>query len=672
MGVELKRPTPAQLAGNAAAPDAVNRSGTIAPRMYNQNVRSYSRPVQGPSNNRNNRRNQNTRKSSTRRNTPRSNSRNRPSSTNTNNNQVLRSNSGLSVPRHWNWYGQDFYGYLKDGEAWYQYTDTNGKVHNQRYTEGTAREFNLPTQVTQVNSRGVSKNTSRNNGRNYNQNNNVNNNRNRGTTNNQPTQLGQNNPQQNNQPESDLNEFNNIAEREQQRMSGFYEKMIQRGLIDPSNYNGKFEVTQEQNQEPVVTRMYNYNKTDNYDQWESEMWKDPFVHNKNQDDVNPNSRQESWMDSYLESNGFNTRIARMPNNPIHYDPTQVNPQFIADLLKLRYDLYNSGIFDSRNADWFTRDHLKQYLQYQQEKGNFIPDNDLFKNFSNDEIIDILNYVAQNENQNNNSKSILYAKNGTNITQYFKNGKKIHIKESQKGSFTRYCGGNVTSECIARGKASPDPRIRKKATFAANARKWKHQYGGSLNYGQNDIYDEDDDRIDYRNIAVDKEIFNPYGRFAFGLDDEYEPDKWYVGNKGGGDQVWNNHVNIVKTVYQQLQTAIRNTYNNYSDAQVNQLADWMTRHYIGENGWTPMNKVKNFGGFSGARTIAGWVTGMKEWYPKSMSATNFRGYIEGLKSNKNGQRYNSVQPGNSYYNNLFRDFGPGTRVDKILKQINGTK
>ena len=406
MGVELRRPTPAQLAGNAAAPDAVNRPGTLSQRVYNQNVSSYSRPTQGSSNRRNNKRNQNTKKPSTRRNTPKSNSRNRPSSTNTNNNQFLRSNSGLSVPRHWNWYGQDFYGYLKDGEAWYQFTDTNGKVHHQRYTEGTAREFNLPIQInfqnaSISNSRSTNGQSSANNsGRNNNRNNN---NRNTGTTNNQPTQYSQ--------PESDINELNNIAEREQQRMSGFYEKMIQRGLIDPSNYNGNFEVTQNQNQEPVVNRMYNYSKTDNYDQWESEMWKDPFApKEKNQDNSTPSSKQDSWFDQYLSSGGFNTRIARMPNSPMHYDPTQVSPQFIADLLKLRYDLYNSGIFDSRSGDWFTRDHLKQYLQYQQEKGNFIPDNDLFKNFSNDEIIDILNYVAQNENQSNNS-NISYAKRG---------------------------------------------------------------------------------------------------------------------------------------------------------------------------------------------------------------------------------------------------------------------
>ena len=56
---------------------------------------------------------------------------------------------------------------------------------------------------------------------------------------------------------------------------------------------------------------------------------------------------------------------------------------------------------------------------------------------------------------------------------FKEGGGIHIKKENRGKFTEYCGGKVTSECIARGKRSSSPTIRKRATFAANARKWKH-------------------------------------------------------------------------------------------------------------------------------------------------------------------------------------------------------
>lgn len=53
----------------------------------------------------------------------------------------------------------------------------------------------------------------------------------------------------------------------------------------------------------------------------------------------------------------------------------------------------------------------------------------------------------------------------------KNGNKIHIKKKNRGKFTEYCGGNVTEECISKGKNSSDPKIRKRATFAQNARRW---------------------------------------------------------------------------------------------------------------------------------------------------------------------------------------------------------
>lgn len=60
-----------------------------------------------------------------------------------------------------------------------------------------------------------------------------------------------------------------------------------------------------------------------------------------------------------------------------------------------------------------------------------------------------------------------------LVQKFKKGSKIHIKESKKGSFTKYCKGKVTNECIAKGLRSPNPAIRKKANFARNSRKWNH-------------------------------------------------------------------------------------------------------------------------------------------------------------------------------------------------------
>lgn len=64
----------------------------------------------------------------------------------------------------------------------------------------------------------------------------------------------------------------------------------------------------------------------------------------------------------------------------------------------------------------------------------------------------------------------------NYIDIFKKGG-IHIKKENRGKFTDYCGGKVTEECIQKGKNSPDPKIRKRATFAQNARHFKHQEGG---------------------------------------------------------------------------------------------------------------------------------------------------------------------------------------------------
>ena len=67
----------------------------------------------------------------------------------------------------------------------------------------------------------------------------------------------------------------------------------------------------------------------------------------------------------------------------------------------------------------------------------------------------------------------------NTLQFLKNGSGIHIKKKNRGKFTSYCGGKVTDASIRKAKASGNPTLVKRATFAANARKWKHKDGGIL-------------------------------------------------------------------------------------------------------------------------------------------------------------------------------------------------
>ena len=103
-----------------------------------------------------------------------------------------------------------------------------------------------------------------------------------------------------------------------------------------------------------------------------------------------------------------------------------------------------------------------------ELRNTFKDEKSFRNY--------MHHFVLNNTPKFDSNNVYYAKFGNKL---LKNGSGIHIKKKNRGSFTRWCGGNVTEECIRRGKASSNPKIRKKATFADNARHFKHKDGGVL-------------------------------------------------------------------------------------------------------------------------------------------------------------------------------------------------
>lgn len=62
--------------------------------------------------------------------------------------------------------------------------------------------------------------------------------------------------------------------------------------------------------------------------------------------------------------------------------------------------------------------------------------------------------------------------------FLKKGKGIHIKKENRGLFTDYCGGEVTQKCIDKAKRSGNPKLVKRAVFAENAKKFKHQKRGN--------------------------------------------------------------------------------------------------------------------------------------------------------------------------------------------------
>lgn len=89
-------------------------------------------------------------------------------------------------------------------------------------------------------------------------------------------------------------------------------------------------------------------------------------------------------------------------------------------------------------------------------------------FNLEKLNSILNPIL-NPNTSDVIKPILSGK----LIPKNKNGNKITIKKENKGAFTKYCEGKVTEDCINKGKNSPNPKTRKRAIFAENARKWKN-------------------------------------------------------------------------------------------------------------------------------------------------------------------------------------------------------
>lgn len=119
---------------------------------------------------------------------------------------------------------------------------------------------------------------------------------------------------------------------------------------------------------------------------------------------------------------------------------------------------------------------------------------------------------------------------------FAKGGKIHIKPENRGKFTKYCGGKVTSECIARGKRSSDPAVRKRATFAANARKWHHAFGGDLNTHGADFTNG---QIIVGNGGTHEE--NPMEGVPMGMDAEGTPNLVEQGEVIFNDYVFSNRI-----------------------------------------------------------------------------------------------------------------------------------
>ena len=143
---------------------------------------------------------------------------------------------------------------------------------------------------------------------------------------------------------------------------------------------------------------------------------------------------------------------------------------------------------------------------------------------------------------------------------FAEGGKIHIKPENRGKFTKYCGGKVTSECIAKGKRSSDPAVRKRATFAANARKWHHAFGGDLNTHGADF---SNGQIIIGNGGTHEE--NPMEGVPMGIDAEGTPNLVEQGEVIFNDYVFSNRLFADSSLLESFN--LPKSYDGYSFAAI---------------------------------------------------------------------------------------------------------
>ena len=80
--------------------------------------------------------------------------------------------------------------------------------------------------------------------------------------------------------------------------------------------------------------------------------------------------------------------------------------------------------------------------------------------------------------------------GLDNIQTFKKGGGIHIKKKNRGKFTKSAkaAGESVQKHAAKVLSDPNatPLQKKRANFARNATKWKHQSGGTLSQKDKDI------------------------------------------------------------------------------------------------------------------------------------------------------------------------------------------
>lgn len=186
--------------------------------------------------------------------------------------------------------------------------------------------------------------------------------------------------------------------------------------------------------------------------------------------INPNS-QQTMLDV---QQGFNTMKSdtNLVNDPIAQQQMKPN-KGLASVSPDSIGSYNTPQDQGTNGGQDTQFKLKTGKL--NPKGG-VNTNDLFMG-SLALISGALPYTPVNSNQNKLQEAYNPYPNGTGSQAIADSG--IHIKSSHKGRFTAY--KERTGKTTEQALHSKDPHVRQMANFAKNAKKWKHEDGGKIEY-----------------------------------------------------------------------------------------------------------------------------------------------------------------------------------------------
>lgn len=123
---------------------------------------------------------------------------------------------------------------------------------------------------------------------------------------------------------------------------------------------------------------------------------------------------------------------------------------------------------------------------------------------------------------------------------FADGGNIHIKPENRGKFTRL--KERTGKSSTWYKEHGTPEQRKMATFALNARKWKHAFGGDLNTNGGDF---SNGLIMIGNGGTHEE--NPMEGVQMGVDDQGTPNLVEEGEVIFNDYVFSDRMKVPKAI-----------------------------------------------------------------------------------------------------------------------------